>query len=202
MKTGALPKQLDLRGLAARGVHIEGTVSPEDLPRLADSGIAIVESGSAAFDFRRDEEARYVVAVSVEARVVMQCQRCLSDMEVPVKSASLMACVWSDEEAAALPATYEPLIVDDAADLSDIAEEEILLAIPVSPIHEAECKSAEQQAALEPTLRSRLRLRIQVSATAHLRCWSGLNPDIPGARIEYVLPIYKTTWIGIRVEWF
>ena len=148
MKTGALPKQLDLRGLAARGVHIEGTVSPEDLPRLADSGIAIVESGSAAFDFRRDEEARYVVAVSVEARVVMQCQRCLSDMEVPVKSASLMACVWTDEEAAALPATYEPLIVDDAADLSDIAEEEILLAIPVSPIHEAECKSAEQQAAL------------------------------------------------------
>lgn len=149
MKTGALPKQLDLRGLAARGVHIEGTVSPEDLPRLADSGIAIVESGSAAFDFRRDEEARYVVAVSVEAKVIMQCQRCLSDMEVPVESASLMACVWSDEEAAALPATYEPLIVDDAADLSDIAEEEILLAIPVSPIHEAECKSAEQQAALD-----------------------------------------------------
>ena len=58
MKTGALPKQLDLRGLAARGVRIEGTVSPEDLPRLADSGIGIVESGSAAFDFRRDEEAR------------------------------------------------------------------------------------------------------------------------------------------------
>ena len=149
MKTGALPKQLDLRGLAARGVHIEGTLSPEDLPRLADSGIGIVESGSAAFDFRRDEEGRCVVAVSVEARVVMQCQRCLSDMEIPLKSASLMTCVWSDEEAAALPATYEPLMVGDAADLSDIAEEEILLAIPVSPIHEAECKSFEQQTALE-----------------------------------------------------
>ena len=149
MKTGALPKQLDLRGLAARGVRIEGTVSPEDLPRLADSGIGIVESGSAAFDFRRDEEARYVVAVSVEAKVIMQCQRCLSDMEVPVKSTSLMACVWTDEEATALPVTYEPLIVDDAADLNDIAEEEILLAIPVSPTHETECKSAEQQAALE-----------------------------------------------------
>ena len=149
MKTGALPKQLDLRGLAARGVHIGGTLSPEDLPRLADSGIAVLESGAAAFDFRRDQEARYVVAVSVEARVIMQCQRCLRDMEVLVNSASLMACVWSDEEAAALPATYEPLMVDDAADLSDIAEEEILLAIPVSPIHETECKSAEQRAALE-----------------------------------------------------
>ena len=149
MKTGALPKQLDLRGLAVRGVHIEGAVSPEDLPRLADSGIGIVESGSAAFDFRRDEEARYVVAVSVEARVVMQCQRCLSDMDVLVKSASLMACVWTDKEAAALPATYEPLLVDDTADLSDIVEEEILLAIPVSPMHERECKPAGQRGALE-----------------------------------------------------
>ena len=124
MKTAALPKQLDMRGLAARGVHIEGTVSPEDLPRLADLGIAIADSGSAAFDFGRDEEARYVVAVCVEAKVVMQCQRCLRDMEVPIKSASLMACVWTDEEGAALPVTYEPLLVDDNADLSNIAEEE------------------------------------------------------------------------------
>ena len=66
-----------------------------------------------------------MVAVSVEAEVIMKC-RYLSDMEVAVESASLMACVWSDEEAAALPATYEPLLVDHAADLSDIAEEEIL----------------------------------------------------------------------------
>ena len=149
MNTGALPKQLDLRGLAARGVEINGTVAPEDLPRLADSGMSIVGSGSATFDFRRDEEARYIVAVSVEATVVMQCQRCLSDMEVPLSSASVMACVWNDDEAAALPATYDPLIVEDTADLSDIVEEEILLAIPVSPIHDAECKSAAQQAALE-----------------------------------------------------
>ena len=147
MKTGALPKQLDLRGLAARGVQISGTVSPDDLPRLAESGIGVADLGSAAFDFRRDEAARYVVAVSVEAKVVMQCQRCLSDMEVPITTASLMACVWTDEEAASLPATYEPLLVEDAADLSDIVEEEILLAIPVSPIHETGWKSALQEAA-------------------------------------------------------
>ena len=149
MKSAPLPKQLDLRSLAARGVHIDGIVTPEDLPRLADSRVTTTDSGSAAFDFRRDEEGRYVVAVCVEAKVVMQCQRCLRDMEVPIKSASLMACVWTDEEAAELPATYEPLLVDDSADLSNIAEEEILLAIPVSPIHERECKSPEQRAALE-----------------------------------------------------
>ena len=79
MKTGALPKQLDLRGLAARGVQISGTVSPDDLPRLAESGIGIVDLGSAAFDFRRDEEARYVVAVSFESpwAIIRGCLRIL-----------------------------------------------------------------------------------------------------------------------------
>jgi hypothetical protein len=54
MKTGALPKQLDLRSLAARGVEITGTLSSDDLPRLIEAGIQVVEPGSATFRFRRD----------------------------------------------------------------------------------------------------------------------------------------------------
>ena len=49
MKTGALPKQLDLRGLAARGVEITGTLSSDDLPRLIEAGLQVVEPGSATF---------------------------------------------------------------------------------------------------------------------------------------------------------
>ena len=59
-----------------------------------------------------------------------------------------MACVWSDEEAAELAERYEPLLVSEEADLNDIAEEEILLALPASPVHEQDCKSDEQLAAL------------------------------------------------------
>ena len=73
MKTGALPKQLDLRGLAARGVHIEGTLSPEDLPRLADSGFAIVESGSIDLCVVGYEQLRHVNVVTVTRRVQRSC---------------------------------------------------------------------------------------------------------------------------------
>ena len=148
MKTGALPKQLDLRGLAAREVEITGTLSSDDLPRLIEAGIQVVEPGSAAFRFRRDETGRYVVEVQVRVEVAMQCQRCLSDMSLSLKPSALMACIWTDEDASDLPDAYEPLLVGETADLSDIAEEEILLALPVSPLHETECKSAEQTAAL------------------------------------------------------
>lgn len=148
MKTGALPKQLDLRSLAARGVEITGTLTSDDLPRLIEAGIQVVEPGSATFRFRRDEAGRYVVEVQLQAEVAMQCQRCLGAMTLSLRPSALMACIWKDEDALDLPDPYEPLLVGETADLSDIVEEEILLALPVSPLHETECKSAEQTAAL------------------------------------------------------
>ena len=150
MKTATLPKQLDLRGLAARGATVAGTVAPGELPRLDEAGIALAEPALASFLLRRDESSRSVVAAEVKATLIMQCQRCLGEVCVPLTTFSTMACVWTDDEAAALPPFYEPLLVSDEAVLRDIVEEEILLALPSFPTHETECKTREQFAALKP----------------------------------------------------
>ena len=150
MKTATLPKQVDLRGLAARGASVSGTVAPGELPRLDEAGIALAGPAVASFSLRRDENSRSVVLAEVKATLTMRCQRCLGEMSVPLTTSSTMACVWTDDEAAALPAFYEPLLVSDEAVLRDIVEEEILLALPSFPMHETECKTSEQVAAPEP----------------------------------------------------
>ena len=150
MKTARLPTQLDLRGLAARGASVSGTVAPGELPRLDEVGIVLAEPLEASFSLRRDEKSRSVVAAEIKATLRMQCQRCLGELSVPLTTSSTMACVWTDDEAAALPAFYEPLLVSDEAVLRDIVEEEILLALPSFPTHETDCKTSEQVAALEP----------------------------------------------------
>ena len=150
MKTATLPKKLDLRGLAARGATVSGTVAPGELPRLDEAGVALAGPLMASFSLRRDENSRSVVAAEVKATLTMQCQRCLGEVSVPLTTSSTMACVWTDDEAASLPAFYEPLLVADEAVLRDIVEEEILLALPSFPTHETECKTREQFAALKP----------------------------------------------------
>ena len=122
MKTATLPKQLDLRGLAARGASVSGTVAPGELPRLDEAGIALAGPAVASFSLRRDENSRSVVLAEVKATLTMQCQRCLGELSVPLITSSTMACVWTDDEAAALPACYEPLLVCDEAVLRDIVE--------------------------------------------------------------------------------
>jgi uncharacterized protein len=135
MKIGPLPKDLDLRGLASRGVTIQGTASIEALPRLCEAGIGLEQ----LVRFSRDEEARYLVETSVKASLTLVCQRCLEKMVLPLTTGSRLACVWSDSEAETLPSGLEPLLVEELADLNEIAEEEILLAVPVSPTHHEDC---------------------------------------------------------------
>ena len=84
MKTATLPKQLDLRGLAARGATVSGTVAPGELPRLPEAGVALAEPLMASFTLRRDEHSRSVVAAEVKATLTMQCQRCLGEVSVPL----------------------------------------------------------------------------------------------------------------------
>lgn len=118
---------------------IKGTASLEALPRLQEAGIGMDALAVAEFRFSRDEELRYVVQTQVEASLRLTCQRCLEGMASHLATGSRMACVWSDAEAAALPSSLEPLIVGEMADLNEILEEEILLAVPVAPGHEEDC---------------------------------------------------------------
>ena len=97
MKTAPLPKQLDLRGLAARGAEVAGTVSSEDLPRLTSAGIRLADLAHVALRLSKDEAGRTVVDARVNATAVLQCQRCLQEMSWPLATSTLMACVWKDE---------------------------------------------------------------------------------------------------------
>lgn len=148
MRNGALPRELDLRGLAAREVSISGMAALAGLERLVSAGVGLTEPASADFEFRRDEEGRYVVEAHIRAEVVLECQRCLGVMTQTLETRTVMACVWNDDDAALLPASYEPLIVEETANLSDIVEEELLLAIPASPMHAKDCITEAQRVAL------------------------------------------------------
>lgn len=58
MTNGALPHMVEFRTLAARGIHVKGTLSAERLPRLGQAVRDIVESVRADIQF--DETRRAV----------------------------------------------------------------------------------------------------------------------------------------------
>lgn len=139
MSVGPLPTTLDVRKAAAREVVVSGVVELQRLGRLRE--ILASDEGhiEARCEFHRDEEGRFVVEVSVDARVAVTCQRCLEPMPLKIASRTRLAIVGDDNAARQLPATLDPWIVEgEVGDLFALIEDDLILDIPAVAYHEAE----------------------------------------------------------------
>lgn len=77
------------------------------------------------------------LAVSVDA--MLQCQRCLGDVQFDVRSESRFRLVfageaWGDEDLD--DDSFEALELDGPLDLAALVEDEVLLALPAVPLHQ------------------------------------------------------------------
>ncbi len=137
MSSEPLPTTLDVRKAAARGTVVSGSVALSALQRL--KGALASEEGAidVTCAFGRDEENRSVVSVSVNARLMVACQRCLEPMPLSLASENELAIVGDDEMAKQLPASLDPWVVEgEQGDLWGLVEDELILEIPVVAYHD------------------------------------------------------------------
>ncbi len=78
---------------------------------------------------------------SVEGRVrvdlPVQCQRCMGDFDFTVDSTFHLGIVQTEEQAASLPTNLDPLfVVNDESRLLEVIEDELILVLPIVPMHE------------------------------------------------------------------
>lgn len=131
-----LPKQVEPLGLTEAGRSFRGEIAIIDLPRLAE--YLAETSGQIAIElsFRIDERQVRAVTGTLQGNLSLVCQRCLGAMDFPLKLNVQLGAVCSEAEAAELPEGYELLLADgDPIALSQIVEDEIILALPVIPKH-------------------------------------------------------------------
>lgn len=133
-----LPDFVDPWRLSDLGKRFTGELELRRMPRLV--GVLSNSEGCVAFDleFGRDEKRRPRIRGSIRAVLVLQCQRCLEPMDFPVEASLDLAIVEVDEEAKRLPDEVDPVVATDGRiGLRELLEDELLLAIPQVPRHEA-----------------------------------------------------------------
>ena len=83
-----------------------------------------------------DTACRSTIDGQVEATLRLTCQRCLQPMAWPVAAVVSVTVVETERAFDQLAAAREPLLLTaDRQRLSDVIEEELLLAIPLVPMH-------------------------------------------------------------------
>jgi uncharacterized protein len=134
-----LPDYADPLRLCALGKAYKGAIPLAELPRLAP--LLTSTEGEAAFvlAFDTDADRRPTVSVAVEARLALQCQRCLGTVMRDVKTASRLVVVTGPDEAERLPDDVDPLLVEDGRiALRALIEDELILAVPTAATHRPE----------------------------------------------------------------
>ena len=137
MFSGQLPHYLEPRKQAMQGGEISGQTTVSALPRLAEFRQSQDSPVTVELRFDRDQDGRYLVRGTIDTRLHLACQRCLDPVECEVSAQVELALVWSEEQIASLPERYDPwLMSDDKLVLADMLEEELLLALPLAPVHD------------------------------------------------------------------
>jgi len=107
-----------------------------ELPRLSEAGLPAGSQVEAWFQFGLFD-GRPIVGGAVCGRLELVCQRCMQPVTVEVDEPLKLMVVR--EELEGEPGGYEPVVSDPARlDLRWLVEEQMLLALPLVPMHERE----------------------------------------------------------------
>jgi uncharacterized protein len=86
--------------------------------------------------FGLDESRAKIVNGDAKVSVETICQRCLDPLVVELRAEFAVQVIWSEEHINRVAANYEPwLVLDKMANLNELLEDEILLALPLVNYH-------------------------------------------------------------------
>lgn len=132
---------LDVDRLARGETEIDFDVPLAELPRLKSRIAGIGGSVQGAARFGR-QSGFAVAELSIAGKAALQCQRCMQAMELPIESTTRVALILAEADAAEVPEELEPVLAREGRiSAGELVEEELLLALPIVPLHEelSEC---------------------------------------------------------------
>jgi uncharacterized protein len=134
-----LPEFIDPLHLADKRGELHGQIPLRLFGRLTE--LLTVNDGAAAVNLIFGREGRLAkIEGRIQAKLKLKCQNCLNAIDWEIDSPVQLGIVNSIDQANRLPDDYEPLMVGEGKMLlSEIIEEELLLAIPDYPKHDFNC---------------------------------------------------------------
>lgn len=139
MSVGTLPKHIDVQKWADREAVIEQINPLGHYVRLVEG--AVDDEGEVTVNVRlhRDEQGLFVVEGRMATTVKLTCQRCLEPVSTPIEADVHLWLLRDEDQADRLPDDADYLVLDEngGIDLADALEDELILALPLVPMHES-----------------------------------------------------------------
>jgi uncharacterized protein len=133
---------LEVDPLADGGADLDFAVPLGELAGLRSLRAGVGGSVQGHAQFAR-EQGTPVADLAFSGTVALQCQRCLQPLERSLERVSRIALIASENEASRVPLEREPVLAAGGRiSIGELLTEELLLLLPIVPLHEeSECAS-------------------------------------------------------------
>jgi uncharacterized protein len=155
MKQTVERRTVDVLELARDGGSVDGELEASELARLAS--LLVAPMGRIRFHFqgRIDAQGRTAAHLRIEGRLGLRCDLCGGRFEWTLDESQSFFFVDDESQLSALPITVEgdePLLASRRFDLQNLVEDQVILALPISPRDPA-CDQARGGEAQDPASR-------------------------------------------------
>lgn len=134
-----IPEFVDYAQKAEQAAEITGVWPLKRLNRLKESLLS--DEGEVDVRFRFSKQNRLRI-LECEARVqlALRCERCMQAMPYGLETHFQVALVASEAEARQMPDDMEYLVMEaKEVNLPELLEDELILALPLVPMHQHDC---------------------------------------------------------------
>jgi len=156
---------IDNIAFAKKNERLKGTLALADCPRLYDLLLQIdenskssnVATGSICYDLQGkvDQAGQYFLNLSITTNLITTCQRCLNQMPLNLELNFIYLIGEAsdvDIESADMD-NSDDLDLQQASQAMDIIaliEDEIIMAMPIAPVHDVDCGEIITQSGEKP----------------------------------------------------
>lgn len=153
MSNGPIPNYIEPYKLVDRNITFEGNIPLTDLPRLHEALASDKAEIEVTVAFERGKQNQVLMNMTLIATMELVCQRCLDIMTFTTSNIYHYMFMHNERGQIMLPEGYDALELGakDPFDLKVLIEDELLLALPIIPIHEVnDCQQLVELSEPEP----------------------------------------------------
>lgn len=129
-------RRVDPVHLASREEQIAGHVPVKSFTRLSNLLQTSDGNVQVLIAFGKGEIGYPIVQGDIKANVVVECQRCLQSMPLQLDTEFRLVAMDMDSDASDSDGLFDAVLMDDGEiDLYDLIEDELVMAMPMVPMH-------------------------------------------------------------------
>jgi len=136
----SLPNQLKLFNFAKKEISFSGIYQVSDLPKISEIARNKKDNVKVDLSFYLENDKTPCIDGIIQLDIILACQRCLDDLSITLEVNFNLAFVRHNQESEELDSHFEIYEIEqEELSTHDLISDEILLSIPMVPMHDYDC---------------------------------------------------------------